>query len=202
MTLLNLLNKVLSSRFFEVLRTQQQLGYVVSMQVSPATNFDYLIAVIQTEFPSDYVRSRIDAFLDEYLKFVEEALTEEEFKTCLEGLMSEYKVQPKSLPEELGLYHRFFTNRTYAFDRRKKALALCETSIKLDTLRTFVRDVLRKAPRIYNQVKKILDKPDKPLPDNAEIPADVEGLRLWTTHEETVKAFAASATWFPVGKSA
>jgi hypothetical protein len=63
---------------------------------------------VQTEFPPDYVRSRIDAFYNEYLAWIEarhgcavfqgiqdvslvamavqDGLEEEEFQTCLHGV--------------------------------------------------------------------------------------------------------------------
>merc|ERR1712194_190841 len=198
---LNLLNKVLSAKFFEILRTQQQLGYVVAMQVAPANNFAYLIAVIQTEFPVDYVRGRIDAFLDEHFKFVEEELGEEEFETCRQGLISEYKVKPKSLPEEIGQYSRYLTNRSYDFGRKERACAFCENSVTIASLRSFLKDKIRPASRIYNQVKKIIDKPDKDLPADATTPANAPDLRVWSTHAETVEAFKASAQWMLVGET-
>merc|ERR1712151_568439 len=129
-------NKVLSSKFFEILRTQQQLGYIVAMQEAPTTNFAYLMCIVQTEFPGDYVRSRIEAFLDDHFKFIEEKLEEDEFNTCKEGLISEYKVKPKSIGEGFGEYARVFSNRTYAFDRKQRALAFCETTATIDSFRT------------------------------------------------------------------
>ncbi|CAE8606563.1 unnamed protein product, partial [Polarella glacialis] len=52
--LLRLLEKALGAKFFDVLRTQQQLGYIVQMASSIGMRFSYLIAVVQTEFPPDY----------------------------------------------------------------------------------------------------------------------------------------------------
>merc|ERR1711920_1168914 len=82
--LLALAAKVLGSKFFDVLRTQQQLGYIVQMAQSNTSAFDYLVAVIQTEYPPDYIRARIDKFLEEQLE-AGEALGEEEFETCRAG---------------------------------------------------------------------------------------------------------------------
>eukprot|EP00440_Ansanella_granifera_P073275 gb/GFBE01079513.1/.p1 GENE.gb/GFBE01079513.1/~~gb/GFBE01079513.1/.p1 ORF type:complete len:127 (+),score=28.71 gb/GFBE01079513.1/:1-381(+) len=90
-----LLDKAISPKFFDVLRTQQQLGYIVQMAGTVGMKFPYLIAVVQTEFEPNYVRGRIDSFLDEHLTFVEEKLTEEEFETCRAGLIAELKMKPK-----------------------------------------------------------------------------------------------------------
>jgi len=199
--MMNLLNKVLSPKFFDVVRTQQQLGYIVQLGANAQAKFFYLIAVVQTEFPPDYVRSRIDAFLDEHFKFVNEALTEEEFQTCLAGLLSELKMKPKNLAEELARYQRYFGDRSYDYSRRKRAIAFLESAATLEGLRTFVRDHVEAAPRLYTQVKKVSTKEDKALPEGASVPEDAPGLRRWDTHTETVSSFAQSATWVPLNSA-
>ncbi|CAJ1358396.1 unnamed protein product [Effrenium voratum] len=111
------LNKILSSKFFDLLRTQQQLGYIVGMGASPSNHFTYLVAQVQTEFPPDYARSRMDAFFAENFAWLEEGLEEEEFQRCLQGVLSELKMKPKNLSEERlglrtfsGIRHEFFEN--------------------------------------------------------------------------------------------
>jgi insulysin len=196
--LLRLLDKVLSAKFFESLRTQQQLGYVVAMQVSPGSKMLNWVQVIQTEFDPDYARSRIDAFFVEHWAYIQEKLTEEEFQTCRAGLLSELNTKPKNLGDELGRYLRHFNDRTYNYARRKKAIEFVEKTATLDMLRTFAKDVVQTAPRICLQVRKKLEKADKDLPEGAKIPEDPADLRKWTGHLETVRKFKETATWVPV----
>merc|ERR1719464_2426953 len=153
--MLQLIGKVLSPKFFDILRTQQQLGYVVHLGVSPSTNFIYLIALAQTEFPPDYARSRINSFLDEHFVFIEESLTEDEFQMCRQGILSELKMKPKNLSDEAGRYMRYFSDRTYDFGRRQRAIDFLETTATLNKLRAFARDELKGAPKLYVQVKKV-----------------------------------------------
>ena len=54
--LLRLLDKVLGAKFFEILRTQQQLGYIVQMAATVPMKLPLLVALVQTEFPPDHVR--------------------------------------------------------------------------------------------------------------------------------------------------
>merc|ERR1712151_1186364 len=93
--LLSLSSKILSMKFFDVLRTQEQLGYIGQLGDGRAKMFDYLIAVIQTEYAPDYTRGRINAFLDEKLANAGDAVGEEEFETCRAGLLSDLKMVPK-----------------------------------------------------------------------------------------------------------
>jgi len=196
--LVQLLASVLSSKFFDELRTQQQLGYIVGMAAGASSNFNYLIAVVQTEFPPEYARSRIDEFLNEKFAYVQEGLEQEEFEVCRQGLLSELRVKPKNLSEELRRYSGAFAKRTFDFDRIERSIAFVESdACSLDGLRGFLRDTLASAPRMYSQVRKVLDKADKELPEGAVIPSDPESLRQWTTHTETIEEFAKTAEWLP-----
>ena len=67
-----------------------------------------------------------------------------------------------------------------------RAIAFVE-SLTLETLRSFVKDKVRSAPRIYNQVTKVKDSVNKALPEGAAIPADPETVRHWEGHLDTVK---------------
>lgn len=194
--MLNLFKTALSAKFFDVVRTQQQLGYIVSLGNSLSSKFCYLFAVVQTEYPPDYTRSRIDACLDDLFKFVQDELGEEEFETCRQGLLSDLKMKPKNLGEEMGKFHRSFWMRTYDFDRHDHAIAFLENAeSSLDRFKAFTRDKIAVAPRIYNQVNKVLNKQDKELPEGSTTPTDPESLRKWSTHTETVADFAKSAEW-------
>jgi len=196
--LARLLSKVLSAKFFDVLRTQQQLGYIVQSVARCTMKFAYLLSVVQTEFPPDYVRGRIEAFFAEHFKLVEETLGDEEFESCRAGLLAELQTKHKTLKEEAGHYLGSIVDRTYDFGRRERGIAYVEKEVKLARLKQFVTDQVRQASKIYVQVRKTNPKADKPLPDGAATPADPEGLRLWTTHADVVQSFAASASWLPV----
>ena len=58
--LLGLLDKALSAKFFDILRTQQQLGYIVHMSPSVSLKMPALAVLVQTEFNPDYVRGPFD----------------------------------------------------------------------------------------------------------------------------------------------
>jgi len=194
--LLSLLGQVLSPKFFDILRTQQQLGYIVQLGASPSSKTCYLSAVVQSEFSPDYVRSRIDAFLEDHKIFVQEKLQLEEFETCRAGLLSDMEMKPKNLQEEIHKYARYFYDRSYDFQRRERAIAFLKgPTCSLERLRAFARDEVWVAPRIYTQVANVMEKPDKPLPADATIPDNSPDLRVWTTHAETVEAFATTAEW-------
>mmetsp|Transcript_67161 Transcript_67161/g.160842 ORF Transcript_67161/g.160842 Transcript_67161/m.160842 type:complete len:993 (+) Transcript_67161:72-3050(+) len=200
---MSLVDMVLSAKFFEDLRTQQQLGYIVQMNFSSSSAWCYLNFTVQGEFPPDYARSRIDKFVDEHLqKYLLETLSEEEFERCRQGLLANFKVMPKSIFEEFHFMRKALNERTWEFARRIKATKFLETSVSLDGLRTFVKEKLASAPRLYQQVKKTMQKEDKPLPAGNEIPPIDPSWRCWDGHKETVAAFVKEATWKPLNRDA
>jgi len=193
--MLGLLSKVLGPKFFDILRTQQQLGYIVQLNNGAASKFCYVVAVIQSEFSPNYVRSRINSFLDDHFAFIANTLTEEEFQVCRTGFLSELKVKPKNLGEELGRYSKVFADRSFDFGRRQQSIDFIDSTVTLDSFRTYVREHVQTAPRLCTQVNKTMAKEDKPLPDGATVPEDPAELRKWNTHTETVKEFKSSAEW-------
>eukprot|EP00928_Gymnodinium_smaydae_P089186 TRINITY_DN73186_c0_g1_i1.p1 TRINITY_DN73186_c0_g1~~TRINITY_DN73186_c0_g1_i1.p1 ORF type:complete len:854 (-),score=78.13 TRINITY_DN73186_c0_g1_i1:25-2409(-) len=197
--MMSLLGAILSSKFFDTLRTQQQLGYIVGMQHGRSAKFCYLYAVVQTEFPPDFVRGRIDAFLDEHLQMVENHVTEEEFEICRQGVLSQLKTKPKNLREEMGRFSGAFGSRAYDFDRIDRTISFLEQdTCSLQALRAFTRDRLAAAPRMYNQVVKVLARDDKMPPEGVSTPPDAASLRKWTTHVDVVDEFSKSAVWLPL----
>eukprot|EP00931_Biecheleriopsis_adriatica_P098714 TRINITY_DN7278_c2_g1_i1.p1 TRINITY_DN7278_c2_g1~~TRINITY_DN7278_c2_g1_i1.p1 ORF type:complete len:588 (+),score=154.18 TRINITY_DN7278_c2_g1_i1:1378-3141(+) len=199
--LMRLLDKAISTKFFDILRTQNQLGYIVQMGATVGLKFPYIYAVVQTEFDPNYVRAQIDSFLEEHMTFAEEKLTEDEFEICKQGLLAELMTKPKNLSEEFGRYSRSINDRTYDFSRRKRMIEFLQTSASLDMLREFVKEKVRKAPRIYNQVKKISSKEGKQLPEGASLPTDPPDLRKWTKESGVVSSFHSNTKWHAINSA-
>ncbi|CAJ1364618.1 unnamed protein product [Effrenium voratum] len=195
--LLGLLDKALSAKFFDILRTQQQLGYIVHMSPSVSLKMPALAVLVQTEFNPDYVRGCIVKFLEEHLQQLEDSFSEEELSVCKAGYLSQLRMKPKNLGDEAMRYTRQIFDRSFDFGRRARGADFVE-AVTLRDLKAFARSC-RTAPAIFVQIKKQLAKEDKALPAGATI--DPPDMRRWTTHMETVKSFATSATWFPVNSS-
>merc|ERR1712110_179378 len=92
---------LLSAAFYDELRTQQQLGYVVSLSMSITDHAVRISFVVQTEYPPDFVRGCIDAFVAKKITWIldTEGLSQDEFATHCKGLASEYAEKPKNLNE-------------------------------------------------------------------------------------------------------
>jgi len=196
--LLSVLCKVLNAKFFDSLRTQQQLGYIVAMGATVGMSFSYVVAQVQTEYPVDFVKSRIDDFFEKHFAWIQDTLSEEEVQTCVAGVLAELRTRPKNLHEEHSRYSRAFLHRTYDFKHRSNLIEFLEAGMSLEVLRSFVSDDVVPAPRLYVQVKKVLEKEDKPLPQDAaaEMQPDTPDLRKWNGLTDAAAAeFAQGTEW-------
>lgn len=97
------LSQYLREPAFNILRTREQLGYVVdsSNSTAPGGSEAGLRIVIQSERAPAYLEERVDAFLDE-MKETLAAMSDEEFKEHKHGLEKAWLEDPKNLKEEAG----------------------------------------------------------------------------------------------------
>jgi secreted Zn-dependent insulinase-like peptidase len=151
----------------------------------------HLDLYVQSEYPSDYVRARIDSFLEEYLLWLESDLDEQEFDRQREGLISNLREGPKTLEDEFARRWTEIGARRYDFHRREAIVKAMETAT-LEDLRTFAQEVVRSCPRIYAQVNSISDTPSKQPPDASVVAATPD--RLWRSDGEA-QTFRQGATW-------
>lgn len=187
--LVSILVRVLSPRFFEELRTKQQLGYIVQMSWSEHEGFLGIVCTVQTEYSPEFVRSRIDTFIREHLSWLESGLDETEFLHQRDGLVSNLKEAPKSLGEEFGRHWAEVARQRFDFERRERRLKAMEAA-DLAALHSFVREQVRPAPRLCVEVCSAVSwKTTEAAAGEAELPD-----RVWDG-PEAVAAFRAGAVW-------
>ena len=100
-----LLTQVLSEPAFNVLRTREQLGYLVSCTNWTLSGLSErgLRIVVQSEKKPGYLEERVEAFLDE-MKIRLETMTDEEFISHRSGLEKKWLEADKNLAEEVAKY--------------------------------------------------------------------------------------------------
>ncbi|KAJ4475639.1 insulin-degrading enzyme [Lentinula aciculospora] len=100
-----LLTQILTEPAFNVLRTKEQLGYVVfcgSWSLPGATEKGIRI-VVQSEKTPGYLESRVEAFLEE-MKTNIEALSPEMFEEHKSSLDKKWREEEKNLAEEASVF--------------------------------------------------------------------------------------------------
>lgn len=92
-------------------------------------------------------------FFSEHFKWIQESLSDDEFDTCLEGVLVELKTKPANLDEEMMHWSRRFNDRTYDFGTRARLIdLLAKRTVTLKKLQTFVAEEMLSAPKLYIQV--------------------------------------------------
>lgn len=116
----SLLAQILSEPAFNVLRTREQLGYVVGCgqwntvgQVEAGMRI-----IVQSERAPAFLEERVDAFLDEMQETLQ-AMTDSEFHEHKHGLEKKWSEDPKNLKEETNKFWYQIDSGYLDFYRRK-----------------------------------------------------------------------------------
>lgn len=115
---LSLLAQLANEPVFNILRTQEQLGYLVWSGARAATGTMGFRILLQSERPAAYLESRVEAFLDYFKTFLEN-MSEEEFTTARQGLVGKKLEKPKNLHGESARYWMAIGDGYYDFLRRE-----------------------------------------------------------------------------------
>ena len=115
-----LLTQILSEPAFNILRTKEQLGYIVAASGWSALgdNDTGLRIVVQSERGPVYLEERVEAFLD-HMKGVIELMTDEEFVGQKNGLERKWREVVKNLNEEVSRFWGQIDSGYLDFLRRK-----------------------------------------------------------------------------------
>jgi insulysin len=118
-----LLTQIVSEPAFNILRTKEQLGYIVGagMWAAPGDNNVGLRIVVQSERGPVYLEERVEAFLD-HMKGVIELMTDEEFVEQKNGLERKWREVVKNLNEEVNVFWAHIDSGYLDFLRRKHLL--------------------------------------------------------------------------------
>jgi len=189
--LTQLIQRVSGQRFFDELRTKQQLGYIV--QAMDFVDPDLVVGlrfVIQSEVPTVVVAERLQNWLQTEWDYLESELKEEEFEMYRAALVSNLRERPKSLQAEFAINLAEVRSRSFGFGRSEEEAKWLEGATLAD-LQCFVSEQLRSAPLCSVLV----------LSGNSSTSEDVgaaEPLLESTNHywtPEDVTAFRKEATW-------
>lgn len=135
--LLRILDDLVHNRFFNQLRTEEQLGYAVGSTVLPLNTFRGLGFYVQSPVrgPAD-LSARIQTFMDDFENHLSE-LSEARFEESKASLRSSLIQPPQNLAEEATRVYREWTSEQPIYDRVERSLALLETLHKADALALF-----------------------------------------------------------------
>lgn len=112
-----LISQILHEPFFNRLRTIEQLGYVVFSGTRETRTTFGLRFLIQSEYPTFYLLSRINKFIIKMGKFIENKMTNDEFIKHVDALINKKEQKKKNLREEKDYFWNRLASGYYDFNR-------------------------------------------------------------------------------------
>jgi secreted Zn-dependent insulinase-like peptidase len=135
--------QIMKSGFFQQLRTEQQLGYIVSAFAWPQMDVPGLVMLIQSPVADAAGLARA---METFLLQVDGALTEAQFLRHRAALVNEILRPDKNLWERAEFYWQSIAREQFAFDGRQ-ALANAVEALTLADWKAYFRDTFVANPR-------------------------------------------------------
>ncbi|TCD63541.1 Insulinase (Peptidase M16) [Steccherinum ochraceum] len=168
--------QILSEPAFNVLRTREQLGYIVSCsewQLAGAQERGLRIAV-QSERAPAYLEERVEAFLEEMREKLVD-MKEDEFEEQRDGLDKRWKEKAKNMSEETNRFWFYIDSGHLDFLRRDTNIEVLKTITKQDILDFFMKYIHPSSPtRAKISVHMKSGKPRPKKVDAAALPVMAE----------------------------
>ncbi len=130
---------IIKTGFFQELRTEQQLGYVVSAFPWPQLDIPGLMLLIQSPSAS---APEVTRAIDAYMDGVTGGLDEEQFLRYRKSLVAEIQRPDKNLWERAEFYWQSIAKKEFAFDGRLQ-LADAVSGLSLTDWSDYFTDVFR-----------------------------------------------------------
>nr|ADI24339.1 insulin degrading enzyme [Aplysia californica] len=143
--LLELFCQVIGEPCFNILRTQEQLGYIVFSGVRRSKGVQGLRVIVQSSRPPQYVEGRIEAFIQNVHDVIRD-MPEEEFGKHVSALATKRLEKPKKLVQQNNKYWTEIISSFYNFDRDIVEVAFLRTLKKDDLYRFYKEKIALDAP--------------------------------------------------------
>lgn len=148
LTLLDLLEQIISENFFDELRTKKQLGYNVSCGVRQTYGvLGFCFVVVTSSHPVDEVQNAVLEFAMSSVQYLSR-LTAEEYSNSIESLTSHYIQGHNSLSSAATELWSEIEERKYIFDHGAIQASLLQ--------KISAKDVSEFAFRLFDSQKKLL----------------------------------------------
>ena len=120
--LLQLFCQVINESAFNVLRTQEQLGYIVSSGVRSFGGAQGCKIIIQSDRTPVYLDERIEKFIGQTKQVIGD-MTDEEFQKHVDALALNKLEEPKKMSKQCEIYWNEIASHQYHFDRENVEVA-------------------------------------------------------------------------------
>ena len=144
--LLSLLSQICSQKFFDDLRTKQQLGYIVHSAAMIQERRAGLLFLVQSELQAPVVQEKLQTFINNLDQAVS-TVSEEDFQKYIQAVVADFKEKPKNQAEEFQRHWAEIEKRRFDFKRKERLIPIVETITK-NQLVKFVQERVQNAPKL------------------------------------------------------
>ncbi|XP_033214183.1 insulin-degrading enzyme isoform X2 [Belonocnema kinseyi] len=134
--LLELFAQIISEPCFKVLRTDEQLGYIVFSGIRKTNGAQGLRIIVQSDKHPKYVEERIDKFMESMQEHITK-MEDEEFNKHKESLAVQRLEKPKMMGTLSAVFWNEISSQQYNFDRANIEVAYLRTITKEQILKFF-----------------------------------------------------------------
>ncbi|XP_074640666.1 insulin-degrading enzyme-like [Tubulanus polymorphus] len=145
-TMLELFCQLINESTFDVLRTQEQLGYIVMSGIRRTNGVQGLRVLVQSDRHPDYVDQRVEAYLL-YIESFLENMTDEVFKRHVSALETKILEKPKKISQQNSKYWAEISCQQYNFERDTVEVAQIKTLTKDDIVKFYKEFIAPNAPK-------------------------------------------------------
>ncbi|XP_019877386.1 insulin-degrading enzyme isoform X4 [Aethina tumida] len=138
---LELFAQIIQEPCFNILRTKEQLGYIVFSGIRRANGVQGLRIIVQSDRHPEFLDTRIEQFLESMLEHIEK-MSDQEFVRHRDALAAQRLEKPKQLTAQSNLYWTEITSQQYHFDRANTEVAYLKTLTKEDVI-NFYKNILK-----------------------------------------------------------
>lgn len=139
---MSILEHLLKEPFFNRLRTQEQLGYLVFSGANNNHGIEHLRFIIQSDkYSGSHLEDRINLFMNFFSKHLEE-MSETDFQKNLSSVVAKKFEKDKNLWQESLRYWHEITSQAYCFNRDRLEGEYLKTISKAEVLYFFREHLL------------------------------------------------------------
>jgi insulysin len=128
---LELFAQIIQEPCFDILRTKEQLGYIVFSGIRRSNGVQGLRIIVQSDKHPTFVDDRIEEFLKTMLTYLS-SMPEDEFLRHREALAAQRLEKPKQLSTQTNIFWGEITAQQYHFDRANVEVAYLRSLTKDD----------------------------------------------------------------------
>jgi len=163
--LLELFCQVISEPCFNILRTKEQLGYIVFSGVRRSKGVQGLRVIVQSSKTPEYVENRIEAFLMNVNNIIND-MSEEEFSKHVNALATKRLERPKRLAQQNSKYWSEIISSFYNFDRDAVEVAFLKSLTKDDLFKFYKKKIAVDAPERHKLSVHVLSNCPKAVSED------------------------------------